>query len=277
MAGKHEDLPDQYDHRAQVPDHPAVMARWRTESDAARAAHPPQVLKYGPGERQRIDWFDAGPQAGPQNGGRAPVVVFIPGGDWLALDGGEFSFVASPLLAHGVSVVIPTHDPAPDARLGRVVDQTRAAVEMVRARTDARPVVVGHGAGGHLAACMLSEGRASAAVAISGLFDLEPLVATSLNAALGLNVMEARALSPIHWPPPDGSTPGGTVLDCIVGGAESEALIRQSRDMAELWGSKRVETRFEVLPGLNHFTVLDPLFDPDSALVRRLADLARGG
>ena len=269
MAGKHQDLQVQYDNRARVPDHPVVMARWRAESDAARAAHPPQLLNYGPGERQRIDWFDAGPDA--------PVVVFIHGGYWQALDGGWFGFVAPPLLARGVSVAIPTYDLAPDVRLGRVVGQIRAVIELIRARTGARPVVAGHAAGGHLAACMLSEGRASAAVAISGLFDLEPLVATSLNAALNLDVMQARALSPIHWPPPDGSTPGGTVLDCIGGAAESEEFIRQSRDMAALWGARRVETRFEALPGLNHFTVLDPLFDPDSGLVRRLADLAWGG
>jgi len=267
VTGKHEDLQSQYDNRARVPDHPAVMARWQAASRAARAAHQPQVLKYGPGERQRIDWFDAGPDA--------PVVVFIHGGYWQALDGGWFSFVAPPLLAHGVSVAIPTYDLAPDVRLGRIVGQMRAAVELIRARTGARPVVAGHSAGGHLAACMLSEGRASAAVAISGVFDLEPLIPTTLNAALDLDVMEARALSPIHWPPPDGSTPGGMILDCVVGADESEEFVRQSHDMAELWGSKRVETRFEALPGLNHFTVLDPLFDPDSALVRRLVRLAR--
>ena len=33
---------------------------------------------------------------------------------------------------------------------------------------------------------------------------------------------------------------------------------------------------FEALPGLNHFTVLDPLFDADSAMVGRIAELARG-
>ena len=112
-------------------------------------------------------------------------------------------------------------------------------------------------------------------MAISGLFDLEPLIPTSLNVALRLDGREAAALSPIHWPVPNGSTPGGTVLDCVVGADETSEFVRQSRDMADFWGGKGVETRFEALPGLNHFTVLDPLADPDSALVKRIVELAR--
>ena len=267
MTGKPQEtdavLEAQYNNRALVPDHPAVMARWKAESETARAAHPPQVLKYGPGERERIDWFDAGDGA--------PVVVFLHGGYWQALDAGWFSFVAPPLLTLGVSVAIPTYDLAPSVRLGRIVDQARAAVDLIHTRTGARPVVSGHSAGGHMAACLLADGRASAAVALSGVFDLEPLIPTSLNIALALDRAEAQALSPVHWP-----APAGTVLDCIVGGAESEAFVDQSRAMATRWGDAGAETRFEPLPGLNHFTVLDPLFDADSALVRRLVALAQG-
>ena len=125
-----------------------------------------------------------------------------------------------------------------------------------------------------MAACMLSEGRASAAVAISGVFDLAPLIPTSLNTALDLDDREAAALSPIHWPVPNGSTPGGTVLDCLVGADESPEFLRQSRTMADHWAASGVETRYEALKGLNHFTVLDPLFDADSALVKRIVGLA---
>ena len=33
--------------------------------------------------------------------------------------------------------------------------------------------------------------------------------------------------------------------------------------------------RYEVVPGANHFTVLDPLTDPDSAMVKRLVELCK--
>ena len=261
------DLEAEYNNRAAVPDHPVVMARWKAEAEAARAAHPPTALPYGSGERHVMDLFETGPDA--------PVTVFIHGGYWQALDRSWFSWIAPALLRHGVSLAVPSYDLCPEVRLGRIVGQTRDAVELIRARTGKRPVVFGHSAGGHLAACMLSEGRAAAAVAISGVFDLEPLIPTSLNAALRLDAREAAALSPVHWPVPNGSTPGGTVLDCVVGAAETSEFVRQSRDMADFWGAKGVETRFEALAGLNHFTVLDPLADPDSDLVKRIAELAR--
>jgi len=257
----------QYNNRALVPDHPAAMQRWRETAEAARAAHPPVEIAYGRGPREVMDLFSAGEGA--------PIAVFLHGGYWQALDRRWFSGIAPALLARGVSLAIPSYDLCPDVRLGTILRQVRVAVETVRERTGARPVVFGHSAGGHMAACMLSEGRASAAVAISGVFDLAPLIPTSLNKALDLDDREAAALSPIHWPVPNGSTPGGTVLDCLVGADESPEFLRQSRMMADRWGAHGVETRYEALPGLNHFTVLDPLFDPESAMVARIAGLAR--
>ncbi len=262
-----EQLEAGYDNRGAVPDHPALMARWKASAETARVAHPPVPLPYGPGPREVMDLFEAGPEA--------PVAVFFHGGYWQALDRSWFSGIAPALLAHGVSLAIPSYDLCPAVRLGRIIGQAREAVELIRARTGRRPVVFGHSAGGHLAACMLSEGRASAAVALSGVFDLVPLVSTSVNVALRLDGREAAALSPIRWPVPNGSTPGGTVLDCVVGGDETGEFIRQSRDMAAFWGDRGVETRLEILPGLNHFTVLEPLTDPDSALVRRIVELVR--
>lgn len=269
MTGKASgeiDLEAEYNNRARVPDHPATMTRWRESAEAARAACPPVLIAYGPGEREVMDIFEAGPDA--------PVAVFLHGGYWQALDKSWFSGLAPALLRHGVSVAIPSYDLAPTVRLGTILKQVRAAMDLVRTRNGKRPVVFGHSAGGHMSACMLSEARASAAVAISGVFDLRPLVPTSLNEALKLDANEAAALSPIFWPIPNGSTPGGTILDCVVGGDESPEFRRQSRMMADHWANNGVDTRYEALEGLNHFTVLDPLFDPDSALIRRIVELA---
>jgi arylformamidase len=262
-------LEAEYNNRARVPDHPAVMQRWRETAEAARAAHPPVEITYGPGPREVLDLFEAAPGA--------PVAVFLHGGYWQALDKSWFSGLAPALVGQGVSLAVPSYDLCPAVRLGTILRQVRSAVETIRARTGTRPVVFVHSAGGHMAACMLSEGRAAAAVAISGVFDLAPLIPTSLNTALDLDEREAAALSPIHWPIPNGSTPGGTVLDCIVGADESPEFLRQSRMMADHWAAHGVETRFEALAGLNHFTVLDPLFDGDSALVRRIAELTHKG
>lgn len=256
------DLEAEYNNRVRCPDHPAVMARWKVSAEAARVDHPPDEIAYGPGPRERLDLFPAGEGA--------PVAVFLHGGYWQALDKSWFSGIAPALLAHGVGLAVPSYDLAPSVRLGTIIDQMRAAMDLLIERCGAPPVVFGHSAGGHMAAAMLSEGRASAAVAISGVFDVRPLIRTSLNVALGLDETEAEALSPIDWP-----VPQGAVLDCVVGGAESAAFIRQSRDMAAAWGAQDAKTRFEALEGLDHFTVLDPLFDPGSDLVRRIVALAR--
>lgn len=253
-----------YNNRAAVPDHPAVMARWKASAEAARALHPLVRLAYGPGPRETIDLFEA---EEPAAGG--PVVVFIHGGYWQALDPSWFSGIAPAFLAHGVGLAIPAYDLCPDVPLARIVDQMRAAVDMVAVRTGRGPVVSGHSAGGHLAACLLSEGRAAAAVAISGVFDLEPLIETSLNTALGLDVATARALSPLH-----GAVPQGGVLDCVVGGDETAAFLEQSRTMADVWGAQGAVTRYQALSGLNHFTVLDPLYQSDSDLVARIVMLS---
>ncbi len=264
MTRKPETTEALYNNRAAVPDHPAVMARWKASAEAFRGQHPPLKLAYGPGPRETIDLFEAGH---PAQGG--PVAVFIHGGYWQALDPSWFSGMAPAFLARGVGLAIPAYDLCPDVPLAKIVDQMRAAVALIAARTGRLPVVSGHSAGGHLAACLLSEGRAAAAVAISGVFDLEPLVETSLNTALGLDRETARALSPLHR-----AVPPGAVLDCVVGGAETSAFLDQSRTMADVWGAQGAATRYQALEGLNHFTVLDPLLQADSELVGRIVDLS---
>jgi arylformamidase len=142
-------------------------------------------------------------------------------------------------------------------------------------------VIAGHSAGGHLAACMLAtrwaavdkklpDGFVRAAYAISGIFDLKPLVETTVNAALGLDEAEAKLLSPLDWSPPK-----SLALDAVVGGEESSEYLRQSRAITERWAAAGARTRFEAVPGANHFTVIAPLADPDSAMTTRIVELAR--
>jgi arylformamidase len=145
-----------------------------------------------------------------------------------------------------------------------------------------RPLVIsGHSAGGHLAACLLAtdwstidaalpKNLITAAYAISGLFDLTPLVGTSVNNALRLDEATARAVSPLFWAPP-----GGASLDAVAGERESAEYLRQSRTIAEHWGRAGVATTYGVVGDANHFTAIAPLADPDSPMVARLKDLAQ--
>ncbi|HKU05890.1 MAG TPA: alpha/beta hydrolase, partial [Bradyrhizobium sp.] len=109
-----------------------------------------------------------------------------------------------------------------------------------------------------------------AAYAISGLFDLPPLVGTSINKALGLDAGSARAASPLFWTPPAHGS-----LDAVVGGNESAEYFRQSKAIVEAWG-RGIAARFGTVQNANHFTAIAPLADPDSPMVLRLKELARG-
>lgn len=264
----------EYNNRARVPENPVLMAGWARDAAAYREARHGRwrAISYGSGARHIIDFFPAGADQGP-------IVVFIHGGYWQALDGSSSSHLAAGLNAHGVSVAIPSYDLCPNVTVADIIAQMRrASRELARF---GRPLVMsGHSAGGHLAACMLAtDWRAldaslprdlvSAAYTISGLFDLVPLVQTSLNQALRLDEAAAREASPLFWAPPMRGS-----LDAVVGGEESAEYFRQSRSLAESWGNAGIATRFEPIPGANHFTVMAPLADPASAMTLRLKQLA---
>jgi arylformamidase len=261
----------EYNNRARVPENPALIAGWAKDAAAFREDHPPRTIAYGAGVRHVIDFFPGD--------GNGPIVVFIHGGYWQALDGSSFSHLAGGLNAHGLGVAIPSYDLCPNVTVDAIIGQIRMATREL-ARLGQRLVVSGHSAGGHLAACMLATDWSAfdaslpsnpviAAYAISGLFDLGPLVDTSINKALGLDPTTARAASPLFWRPP---TRGS--LDAVVGEAESAEYFRQSRTIVDLWGRAGVATRFGAVPGANHFTAIAPLSDPNSPMVLRLKELA---
>jgi arylformamidase len=139
--------------------------------------------------------------------------------------------------------------------------------------------VIGHSAGGHLAAAMVGTDwpslypkapadLAPAGYAISGLYDLTPLLGVSANQDLRLTAEGVRAVSPAFWPLGPGRT-----LDAVVGALESSEFRRQSQIIVQAWQSA-AKTRYEEIVGTNHFTVIDPLTDPQSAMVARVAELA---
>ena len=262
----------EYNNRARVPENPALMAGWATDAAAYRAEHAPRKIAYGPGVRNTIDLF-----AGD---GKGPMVVFVHGGYWQSLDGSSFSHCARGLNAHGIDVAVPSYDLCPQVTVDAIISEMRAAARELAKL--GRPLVIsGHSAGGHLAACLLATDWPAldvslpndlviAAFAISGLFNLVPLVGTSINKALGLDDNNARAASPLLWKPPAHGS-----LDAFVGERESAEYHRQSRTMTEIWGAAGLPTRYGTVADANHFTAIAPLADPASEMVLRLKQLAR--
>jgi len=272
------DLEAEYNNRQRVPEHPAIMARWAAASSELRHTLTADLdLAYGPGERHRYDLFH--PSGGAHE---APLAVYIHGGYWQRGDRKDYSFVARELTARGLRVALPSYSLCPAVSVADIVSEMRLFIGVLWRRLQRRPVLVGHSAGGHLAAALLASewGRTAGvptdvvcrACAISGVFELEPLVPTSLNHALRLTPQVAHAASPRFGPAPS----KGCTFVAAVGGAESAEFLRQSRDMAAVWSACGVESECLVVPDADHFTVVDELTRPGSAMLERIVAMAAG-
>jgi arylformamidase len=275
------DYEAEYNNRARVPAHVEIFARWTREAEdyrveAMQGRRAELGLSYGDTQRQFIDLFSPSPDV------TAPLALFIHGGYWRSLEPAMFSHMARGINSHGIAAAVVGYDLCPDVTIAQIIEQIRHACIFLWLRTRRRMVVYGHSAGGHLAGAMVATDwhtlypnapadLVPAAYSISGLFDLTPLVGIAMNQDLRLDEASAREASPLFWP-----APKGRVFDAVVGGLESGEFLRQSRVVAEAWSRAGAQARYEAIPGTNHFTVIDGLSDPESAMVARVAELARG-
>ncbi len=272
-----------YNNRALVPEFASHFVHWRAASVQARAEHRCfQDIAYGSGLNETLDIF---PTAQVGEGG-APVLVFIHGGYWRSLDKADHSFVAPAFTAQGAHVVVPNYALCPAVSVSQITLQMVKCLAWVwrnihRFGGDRnRIVVVGHSAGGHLAAMLqacqwpsyakdLPAQLVPKALSISGLFELESVRRTPFLSDLNLSEAEALRNSPACMPAPASGT-----LYSVVGGAESEEFLRHNQLIQQAWGKDRVPVS-EALPGLNHFSVVESLVQPGSRLHSLASELLR--
>ncbi len=270
-------LDAEYNNRVRVADSMAQLAKWAQASALARERSPRKVLdvRYGDGPKETLDVF---PAVAPN----APVLIYLHGGYWRALDKSDFSFVAPSFVADGAMVVAPNYALCPAVTIEEIALQMVKAVAWTwRHAADHggdpnRMALVGHSAGAHLAAMLLScrwkqvddslpLSPVAGALAISGLYDLEPIRRTAfLQDDLRLTPTQVNRLSPAFFPRPKVGK-----LYAVVGADESGEFIRHNQLIRDQWGPTAVPV-CETVPGKNHFSVLESLADPKG----RLHDLA---
>lgn len=267
----------QYNNRARITETPEILRRWSEDSasyrtNAHRERRAELNLNYSSGSRKIIDAF------WPEQDRSDHLAVFIHGGYWQLFEPALFSHIARGPNERGIPFALMGYDLCPAVGLADIIAQTKAACLFLWQRYNRRLVLMGHSAGGHLTAAMLATDWAAegvedphfiaAGLSISGVFDLSPLLQTSMNDKLLLNESSARALSPIYWQPRQAAK-----IDAWVGGGESEEFQRQSREFVQVWKKRGAEACFETEPGVNHFTIINALTDPRSRIVDRVATL----
>jgi arylformamidase len=267
------DLNAQYNNRARVADSARILQSWAERSAAVREAFGSDAklsLRYGRGRHETVDVF-------PTDHHHAPLVIFIHGGYWRALDKSDHSFLVPALHSQGAHVVVPNYALCPAVRIGDIALQMVKLVLWVRehaARWQAdekRIVLIGHSAGAHLAAMLLACDWKSLgcttppvrkALGLSGVYDLRPLVGLPLlQDDLRLTQAEAAKLSPALWP-----APVGLEFVALAGGDESAAFLGQNRSIQSAW--RDVVMQCGEVAGCNHFTVLNALAEERSEVHR---------
>jgi len=250
-----------------VPESVAMVAGWEQRSADMRKRYPDHIdLRYGSRERNRIDFLKAGD--------KAPTLLFIHGGYWQTRAKEVFTVVAEGPMAHGINVALIGYTLAPDATLDEIVAEIHAGIDFLAKQSPALGtakdgiVVSGWSAGGHLTSLALSHPFVKAGMAISGIYDLDPIRHSYLNVKLRLDGPMSHRNSPMMQA---GGPP--KPLSLVVGSAELPLLRKQTADFAGHRARYGLPVTYEEIPGANHFTIMQEMMAPEgriTTLIRQL-------
>ncbi len=244
-----------------------MVTGWERRSGEMRKRFPDTIdLRYGPRERNRIDFLKAADGA--------PTLLFIHGGYWQMRSKEVFTVVAEGPMAHGINVALIGYTLAPDATLDEIVAEIHAGIGFLSGQLPALGaakdgiVVSGWSAGGHLTAMALSHPKVRAGMAISGIYDLEPIRHSYLNEKLRADEAISRRNSPMLQE-------GGPLkpLSLVVGSAELPLLRKQTADFAGHRAKYGLPVTYEEMPGADHFTIMHEMMSPKgriTTLIRQL-------
>jgi len=276
------ELEAQYSPSSRVDDLAWFLAEYARRSEGARTDLSVRVgLRYGAGVRETLDYFPAGQP-------NAPLHVYLHGGYWQELSKDESAFAAPGFIRQGMNFVALGYGLAPEYQLDEIVAQVRNGLAWLLSRSeelgfDPRQVFLsGSSAGAHLVAMALLPGWMpggghpadlfAGAVLLSGIYDLEPLRHTYVNAKIGLDALAAHRNSPI-FALPDRLPP----LLVARGGVETEEFARQHDDFVLAIAERGGVVQDLVIEHRNHFDLPFDLGIRETLLGRAVLGLRQMG
>jgi arylformamidase len=270
------ELDVQYSPSSRVADIGFYLDEYALRSRAARDTLPVRTFHYGPSQAERIDFF-------PGHRPGAPLHVFLHGGYWQELSVEEAAFAAPAMVRAGCAFAALGYGLAPAHDLDAIVAMVRRGLYWLSRHAGQLGVaedamhLSGHSAGAHLVAMAVltgpwPDGRETAEVVasatlLSGIYDLEPIRLSYVNAPLRMDTVAAARNSPVHqlrgFPPP--------VL-VARGGQETEEFGRQHDEFVAALRDRGFDVDDMVVAHRNHFDLPFDLAAPDSLLGRAVLD-----
>lgn len=226
-------------------------------------------LPYGAHKREIFDVRPAGSDA-------LGTMVYFHAGYWQSRDKSQFRFLAPAFNALGWHMALVNYPLCPDVTVADIVTTAFKSLQQIAHHQWQHgrlgPLVLcGHSAGAHLAvelamqAEQLSPLSIAGVVAISGVFDLQPLIRTSLNERLKLDEYSAKSCSPLFR-----ARKGLAPAVFVVGATETPAFLMQSQDMAKQWHMQGNQAQMLEVPGADHFSVLEHIANSEGQVARAL-------
>ena len=272
-------LDRQYNNRLQVPDYLFYLQRWESLSKQTEKKY--TVIKdifYGELPREQLDIY---PSSLPQS----KTLIYIHGGYWQRLDKSDFQFIAEAFQPYNFTTVILTYPLAPAASIDQIVLSCRKAIQWLyhnlsQYNADSNQIyVAGHSAGGHLAAMLMTTDWShfnlpdeiiKGYCAISGLFNLTPIRLSDINEVLKMDKEMALRNSPVQL-----KLLSQSPLLLAIGADESDEFKDQSRELYAGWKEKGISLQLLEIPGLNHYSILETIIEPNTSLYQSMRQLMK--
>ncbi|XP_022160456.1 kynurenine formamidase isoform X2 [Myzus persicae] len=228
-------------------------------------------IRYGSGDQQLLDVYEDGLTS------PGYTFVYIHGGYWQELNKDISAYCVEPLVNAGIRVVIPGYDLAPKVTLFDIVEEIHQLLSYLKNSLKYKNIWLGgHSAGAHLAASMIHPEvneniGVKGFILISGIFDLKPLLETSINKPLKNTCLELSPLNNLYGLDFTHKTTQNCIKILVAyGESDSPAFHFQSKQFAKFLEKLGLDVTEKRINGVDHFDIVENLSNIDYSLTKTI-------